>query len=299
MSASRRYTVLAVEDDARLLRLVAHSLSRAGFNVVTARDGLEGIERTRERTPDLIISDINMPEMDGFAFRDRLLESPEMRDVPFLFVTARDAPEDQIRGLRSGVDEYITKPFVPTVLVARVQAVLKRHESYVEMIRRDALTGLLNRPSLEADIERELERLKRFPGLGSLIFIDLDSFKNVNDRYGHAAGDEVLIGLARMLKEETRAVDIVGRFGGEEFVAYFPQNDAAAAAATVERLLAHFRSMRFTPQEIGVTFSAGIAEALKDADTFAALCRLADHAMYAAKKQGKDRIVIWPPEAGS
>jgi len=295
MSGEKTYRVLAVEDDARLLRLVAHTLRQAGFSVATAENGREGLERVAERPPDLIISDINMPELDGFAFRDRLLADPEMRRVPFLFLTARDAPEDQIRGLRSGVDEYITKPFVPAVLLARVEAVLRRHESYVEMVRRDPLTGLLNRQSLESDVERELERLKRFPGKGSLIFIDLDNFKKVNDWYGHAMGDEVLVGLGRLLREETRTVDIVGRFGGEEFIAYFPGSDAATSATTVRRLLVRFRGMSFRPQEVRVTFSAGIAEALTHGKDFDTLCRRADQAMYRAKKLGKNRIVLWSP----
>jgi len=299
MVGRKRHVVLVVEDDHRLLRLVAHTLSQAGHEVVTAANGREALERIAERAPDLILSDINMPEMDGFTFRDRLLGAPETRRVPFLFLTARDAPEDQIRGLRSGVDEYITKPFVPAVLAARVAAVLRRHETYVEMVRRDPLTGLLNRQSLERDVERELERLKRYRGVGSLIFLDLDNFKKVNDWYGHAAGDEVLVGLGRLLQEQTRAVDIVGRFGGEEFLAYFPGNDAEAARTTAERLLACFRAKSFTPAEIRVTFSAGVAQALAHGHDFDALSRHADQAMYQAKKLGKNRVVVWCPEDGS
>ena len=299
MAAVAGRMVLIVEDDPRLLRLIRHVLTGSGFRTVAAPNAEQGLTLARRERPDLIISDINMPGVDGFGFRERLMADPELRRVPFLFLTARDAPEDEIRGLHYGVDEYITKPFVPAVLAARVEAVLQRHQTYMEMVRRDPLTGLLSRPSFQNDVSRELERLKRFGGVGCLIFMDLDNFKKVNDWFGHAAGDEVLVGLAELLKQQTRSVDLVGRFGGEEFVAFFPGSDAKAAQGTVERLLHAFRGTTFPPRQMRCTFSAGIAEALLHGSDFDTLCRRADEAMYAAKKAGKNRVTVWSQDLGT
>ena len=295
MSPADRSVVLVVEDDPCTLELVRYTLAKAGFEVRTATDGIEGLAAIRDTPADLIICDVMMPGMDGFTFRDQVLLDPATRRLPFIFLTARAEADDEIKGLKTGVDEYITKPFDPLVLVARVQAVLERREAHAEMIRRDPLTQLLNRRAIETEVARELERLRRYPSVASLLFADLDDFKRINDAHGHAMGDLVLVEFAGLLCSGCRSTDILGRYGGEEFVVYLPETAEAPALEVAERLLAECQEMSVGPPQIHPSFSAGIAEAPRDGGSFAALCSCADEAMYAAKRQGKARAVAWRP----
>ena len=200
------YTILVVEDDRHTRELLTYNLLDAGFQVHSADNGVAALTILRERVVDLIVCDIMLPKMDGFALREELLGDPGLRDIAFLYLTAKTMPEDQIRGLGYGVDEYITKPFNPQVLLARIEAVLARRESFARAAQIDQLTQLLNRQTCERAIRRELERIRRYSATGSLVFLDIDEFKSVNDDFGHAAGDRALVHLAMVLKQNTRRV---------------------------------------------------------------------------------------------
>lgn len=288
--------ILLVEDDPHTLELLDYTLSSAGFKTVSADNGMEALRHLRESRIDVILCDVMVPIMDGFELRDEVVHDPLLRDTPFLFLTAKTLPEDEIRGIQSGADEYITKPFDPDVLVARVRAVMARHAAYQRMARLDSLTQLLNRQTLEREIERELSRMQRYPGVGALIFIDLDGFKLINDELGHAAGDHVLLHLAEVLRANTRNVDITGRYGGEEFVLFLPETPETKALYVIDRMQQHFSLPTEATSNRSLAFSAGIAEAPRDGDDFQTLCRRADAAMYAAKRMGKARAVPWRPE---
>lgn len=292
-------TALVVEDDPHTVELLSYSLSCAGFKVATAETGVEALRRLREQHMDVIICDVMLPGMDGFALRDEIVRDPLLRDTPFIFLTAKTLPEDEIRGVQSGADEYITKPFDPDVLIARVRAVMARREAFERMARIDALTQLLNRQTLEREIERELSRLQRYPGISTLVFIDIDGFKAVNDEFGHAAGDRVLVHLADVLRASTRNVDIVGRYGGEEFVLFLPETPEQRALFVIERMLQHFRMPLDFLGGRSMTFSAGIVEAPRDGLELDVLCHRADSAMYAAKRRGKAQALAWRPDMDS
>ena len=289
----RHYTVLVVEDDPHTAELLSYTLSAAGFQVFTASSAPEALRKLEIVMVDLIVSDVMMPEMDGFAMRDRILQDSVLRDIPFVFLTAKGTSEDQIRGLSSGADEYVTKPFDPQVLIARIHAVLRRRENFARVARLDTLTGLLNRLTLEREVTRELARIKRYPSLGALVFLDIDGFKQVNDRFGHAAGDRALLHLATALTKDIRSVDIVGRYGGEEFVLYFPETPETVGIRIVERMMAMFRNLSKEELNGPLTFSAGLAEAPRDGTEFAELVERADQAMYTAKRQGKAQVIAW------
>ena len=290
--------VLVLEDDPHACELLAYSLAEAGYNVLTAANGQEGLQKLEDQVVDVIVCDIMMPVMDGFAFRDAVLEDPVLREIAFVFLTARTMPEDQVRGLRTGVDEYITKPYDPEVLIARIESVLTRRDSFTQVARLDTMTQVLNRRTLENEIARELERVRRYKSVGSLAFLDVDNFKVINDTCGHAAGDTVLQNLADIMKENIRTVDMVGRYGGEEFVIFFPETAEVGVRFVLERMQSQFRQR--TKNSVGkeLTFSAGIAQAPKDAKDFLSLCARADAAMYQAKRQGKARIIDWTPAMG-
>lgn len=285
-------TILAVDDDHHTLTLIAYNLQHAGFGVVTATNGAQGLEILRHTRVDLVLCDIMMPGIDGFAFWERLRMDPQTQHLPFVFLTAKAQPCDEVRGLTLGVDEYITKPFDPQVLIARVQAVLERRKTFELMTRHDALTGLLNRPTLEHDVHRELTRLQRYGAIGCLAFIDLDNFKHINDTCGHQTGDRVLSRFGRLVAANTRDVDIAGRYGGEEFLVCFPETPAQNAAAVLERIQALFAAIDWGSRPVSTSFSAGLAEFPRDGSDFDTLCRRADQTMYLAKQSGKATLLI-------
>lgn len=292
-SIINKAVILAVDDEHNTLTLISYNLEKAGFRVMTASNGTAALDLLHKERVDLILSDIMMPEIDGFDFYDRVKLDPLTRTIPFIFLTAKAQAEDETKGLRLGVDEYIKKPFDPFVLIARIQAVLERRKAFDLMTRTDPLTRLLNRAVLEVEVGKELSRLKRYHSQASLVFIDLDNFKHINDTCGHSTGDFVLIRFSKLAIKLSRTTDIAGRYGGEEFVLFLPETDALKAQVVIERLLCEFGNLVWEKPEIKTTFSAGITEALRDGEEFSVLCSRADRAMYQAKRQGKNRVVIW------
>lgn len=289
------YTLLVVEDDPHTLELLVFNLSDAGYRVLAAENVQEALDYLEEEPVELILSDVMMPGLSGFEFREMTVKDPALREVAFIFLTAKATPEDQIRGLETGVDEYITKPFDIDVLLARIQAVITRRELFAKRASTDSLTGLLNRQALERAITREMNRMLRYPAAASLVFLDIDNFKSINDTYGHAIGDRILLHLADVLETNGRSVDIVGRFGGEEFVVFFPETNEAAATAVVQRMQRQFGIPCCDEVKEPLTFSAGIAEAPRDGNEFHVLCDRADAAMYSVKRSGKARVATWRP----
>lgn len=287
------YTVLVIEDDTHTRELLTFNLTEAGYQVMEAHDGREGLARLIAEPPDLVLSDVMMPHMNGFELRKMIVGDPALRDIPFIFLTAKSNPSDQVAGLQTGVDEYITKPFDVDVLLARIEAVLQRRENFARLASIDGLTGLLNRQASERAIRRELGRLRRYPSLATLVFLDIDNFKSLNDEYGHAMGDKVLTHLAEIFKAQSRSVDIVGRYGGEEFLAFFPQTPMAEAVPVVKRMLERFRTPMPEIPDVSLSFSAGAVEAPRNGDEFEILRDRADAAMYHVKRNGKGRVEAW------
>lgn len=285
--------ILIIEDDANMRELLTYNLSEMGYTVLEAPDGKAGLERIANESPDLVLCDVMMPLMNGFELREAMLSDPAIRDIPFIFLTAKSSKEDQVHGLQTGVDEYITKPFDIDVLLARIEAVLQRRQNFARLASIDSLTELLNRQATERAIRRELGRIRRYPSLATLMFLDIDNFKGLNDEYGHALGDTVLVHLAKIFVEQSRAVDIVGRYGGEEFILFFPQTPIADATAVVKRMLERFRHPMDELPGVELSFSAGAVEVPRDGAEFEELRDRADAAMYHVKRSGKGRIEPW------
>ena len=285
--------ILIIEDDPNMRELLSYNLGEVGYTVIEAADGRDGFSKLESEPPDLVLCDVMMPHMNGFELRDAMLVEPSLRDIPFIFLTAKSSAEDQVHGLQSGVDEYITKPFDVDVLLARIEAVLQRRQNFARLASIDSLTELLNRQATERAIKRELGRIRRYPTLATLIFLDIDNFKGLNDEYGHALGDKVLIHLAEIFVAQSRAVDIVGRYGGEEFLLFFPQTPMAEAQAVVSRMLERFRTPMDELPGVELSFSAGAVEVPRDGVEFEELRDRADAAMYHVKHNGKGRIEAW------
>lgn len=285
--------ILLVDDDPNVLSTFSMLLSRKGFVVVAMPNAQEALETLQTQSVDIIVSDINMPEIDGFTLREILLGRPDAKDIPFIFLTGRGMVHDQIRGLDQGAEEYLVKPIEPDLLIAKIKAVLARRRSYLDVSRNDSLTGLLNRYWTEQTINSSIKNAGKSGLSASLVFLDLDNFKRINDDFGHAEGDATLIQFAQILRENMRTVDILGRYGGDEFISFLPNTNNALAFEQTERILDILQEKALGKKKTIFSFSAGIAEFPKDGIEFSVLCSKADQAMYQAKRAGKNRICLW------
>jgi two-component system cell cycle response regulator len=247
--------------------------------------------------PDIIISDVMMPKMDGYELCRQIKNSEILKNIPVILVTARASEEMTLDGIEAGAYDYITKPFSPKILRAKISGILERQEQHKKQIQYDSLTGLLNREAWRKKTLQEIEKNKRYGNISSIAFIDLDDFKKINDTFSHQTGDLVLKTLSSLITKHLRASDLAGRFGGEEFAIYFPETNGKTAADSLERILRLFGDQPIEDKNIDCTFSGGVVEMnpLRDL-TLEEYLSHADGAMYAAKKSGKAKIIIYEQE---
>lgn len=268
-----------------------------------AEDGLEGFKKLLSSPVDIILCDLEMPRIDGFKFLSMMKSRSDLQDTPVIMLTGRDDRELKIKGLEQGASDYITKPFDAEELVARVKVHLKiktlqddlkrTNELLLELSNTDHLTGLFNRRYLMEALGKEVQRCLRKRGNLSLIILDIDHFKQVNDRYGHLQGDIVLQKVALQLQKELRAYDTAARYGGEEFIAVLPDATLEEAVFVANRVRASVHGTRFSGDlsHLSLTISIGVARfsypACSTVDSF---IKLADDALYRAKSNGRNRV---------
>ncbi len=220
---------------------------------------------------------------------------PKLQLVPVVFVTARTQLDDKVQALRAGADDYVTKPFLPEELVARVVSRLERAKVNQDLALRDGLTGLYNHRFFQERLDYEINRFARYKKPFCLALFDLDNFKPINDQYGHQTGDIVLRALARLLLTMVRTTDVVARYGGEEFAIIYPETELSLAAKSLERLRIAVEKMQVSsvgrnPAPLQITFSAGIT--VSNGETKGVLIENADRALYQSKREGKNHITI-------
>jgi two-component system cell cycle response regulator len=297
--------VLAAEDNPVYLRLLRGMLEKWGYEVVVARDGNEAWKALEgPEAPQLAILDWMMPGMDGVEICRRLRASGREPYVYILLLTARTESEDLVEGIEAGADDYLIKPAKPYELKARLRAglrILELQEQLVqareqlrEQATHDALTGLLSRASVFEALQTELVRASRERRPISVLMVDLDRFKQINDTHGHQSGDSVLREAAQRMKSCARRYDSLGRYGGEEFLVVLPGCDAAAAFAQAERLRESLASAPFATNAgaLHVTCSIGVScRAEPSPGDTEALIREADEALYTAKHGGRNQVV--------
>jgi two-component system cell cycle response regulator len=295
--------VLIAEDDAVSRRMLQAFLQKWGFEVVTAADGIDALRILEgEGAPALAILDWMMPGMDGPQVCESVRARPAQPYVYILLLTARSQKDDILRGLESGADDYLTKPFHAAELRARIQVgqrilelqtgLIAAREELLFRATHDELTGLVNRRVLIEAIAREHSRHTREGTNFAIVLLDIDHFKNVNDTHGHLAGDAVLKEVAHRVAGCLRPYDTVGRYGGEEFVVVLPTCDRSGSVVVSDRIL---KSLSSKPIETAqgsllLTASCGIAVSNPhrpvDPQT---LLHLADEALYRAKANGRNR----------
>lgn len=304
--------ILIADDSIVSRHLLEATLLKWGYEVMVACDGAEALELLqREDAPALIILDWMMPGMTGVEVCRRIRQRANEPYTYILLLTSKSQKEDLIEGMEAGADDYITKPFDENELQVRLRAgkrlvdlqaeLLKAREELREQATRDSLTSLRNRSAILDELSRELARAQRDSRPLSLVIVDLDHFKKINDTYGHLAGDQVLREAARMMQNGIRQYDSIGRYGGEEFLILFPGCFEGDSYAQAERLRKQIGTSDVMVNDIPVriTASFGVTTALPGENcTAEALIRKADEALYVAKNSGRNRVEILIAGAG-
>lgn len=300
--------ILVVEDDQAIAQMIKLILGKHGHDLRHTMNGEDALATLTNWQPDLIISDVMMPGLDGFALIKQLKNQPETSDIPIIFVTALSQVEQISQGLNLGAVDYLPKPFRAMELEARVNAALRlkflqddlrrANTELTELTLVDSLTGLKNHRFVTEYLTQNLLHSSRYGEPLSVLMIDIDHFKHVNDTYGHVpAGNDVLQELAHVLRVQTRQSDVVCRFGGEEFLIICTNTPRSSVVTLAERIRAAVSVNRFPhlAEDEFLTVSVGAAtyEPKRDRDANALLNRV-DSALYEAKNEGRNRVCIAP-----
>ncbi|MFQ5457739.1 MAG: diguanylate cyclase [Myxococcota bacterium] len=301
------YSVLIVDDSDQVRKEIRRTLEQAGlFSAIEeARDGLRGFKLLMEHEIDLVLCDLLMPGCDGFKFLLMKRKRVKYKDVPVILLTGQEDLKNKVRGLEQGASDYLVKPIDPRELVARVKVQLKikalqdelkiKNARLAELSVTDGLTNVYNRRYLREKLDHEFNRCSRYNLALAYMMFDIDFFKKINDEFGHMAGDFILVEVAAILKRNSRSLDLVARFGGEEFAMLLPNTDKEGAVALAERIREDIANSRFSfeKQAIQVTASAGLVMYPHDEiKTMDQLIQRADDALFVAKQQGRNRVEV-------
>src|ERR1700674_449709 len=303
-----KLAVLVVDDSPVYRKLVEHALEDQAYSPVFAKNGSEALALYASHAPSIVITDWVMPDFSGLELCQHIRGDLQHPYTYIIVLTSISEKDKVVKGLAAGADDYLTKPFDPGELLARIgvgrrtidlhREIDGKNKLLEEMAHTDPLTALPNRRALEEWAGRQLRGAARHGYSLWVIYADLDSFKNINDSRGHDAGDQVLKEFATILKEFTRASDISGRMGGDEFLLVLPHIDEKHIRLTVERLREQMAAKKFSygRESFSVTASFGICGFQgKEPLEFYQLVRQADKALYCAKRAGRNQIKVELP----
>jgi len=317
---NEKVPILVVDDLPQNIMALEAVIADKGFDVITASSGNDALRLSLKHDFALILLDVQMPGMNGFEVARLIRSNPKTNHFPIIFVTAgmKDLL-NQIEGYETGAVDYLIKPFEPVILRSKVQVfrelylqrkVIERFYSNLEQLveertselkeankkishqaATDELTELFNRRYFNECLTAALSASRRHTYPLSMIMIDLDHFKSVNDNYGHSTGDLILKTFSNLLREMIRTEDVAARWGGEEFIVLLPHTASDAAAALAERIRIAFEQQSDGATKIVLSASFGVVQSQEsdDADT---LIRRADGALYQAKREGRNRVVV-------
>ncbi|MCP4447670.1 MAG: diguanylate cyclase [Myxococcales bacterium] len=291
-----RPTVLLVEDDPYVAKFIRKRLILEGFAVVECSDGKEALVSLRtEPLPDLILSDLRMPQLDGFALLETIRDMEQASHLPIIILSGAGTVEERVNCLERGAADYLCKPIDGVELAARVRMHL-RNTAELRRLRKEArfdpLTRCLNRRGAVEALQREIDRCHRAETPMSVMLIDADRFKHINDTYGHAAGDVVLLEIANTLKECLRMTDVVGRLGGDEFVIALPGVGDPLATQIKTRLRERIAKNIVPGSEHPVSISIGLVVDTEAEFSLAQLFEHADAAMYRDKRNRRNTLTV-------
>jgi diguanylate cyclase (GGDEF)-like protein len=291
--------VLLIDDSPDIHDLVEAALAGHDLTVLHADSAASCCTRVKETRPDLILLDVNMPGIDGFEACQQLQADSATQRVPIIFLTGQNDPEHKVTGLELGAVDYVSKPFHKAELLARVRTVLRikrQSDKLAEQAQTDVLTGLRNRTALQERLVEALAAAQRYGRISSLVMIDLDHFKAVNDTYGHLFGDSVLQALARVLDQTARKTDVACRYGGEEFAVLLSDANLEQGLRAAERMRVAIAALVLTAGNtpVRVTASLGVASTAQwlqpDVLSPSQLIAAADAALYQAKRAGRNQV---------
>jgi diguanylate cyclase (GGDEF)-like protein len=302
-----RIKILIVDDSPVSRKVLEHALSDEPYTLLFAESGEEALQLFQERRPAVVITDWMLPDSSGPELCQRIRSDAQNSYTYIILLTSMTEKDSVVKGLAAGADDYLTKPFDASELLARIgvgrriidlhREIEEKNRLLEEAARTDHLTGLANRRAIEEWATRQLRGAARHGFPLWVVLADLDTFKSINDNHGHDAGDTVLQKFAEILKENTRASDLSGRLGGDEFLLILTHVERENIEITLDRLREQFGSQIFTfnGQKVKVTASFGIAGFQGgEATEISALVRQADKALYAAKRGGRNQVKVEP-----
>ncbi len=311
IKAMAKAKILLVEDSKVQAGLVRDFLEKTGYEVIWAENGKSAIKTAKTMSVDIILLDLMLPDISGNEVCRWLKLNDNTRGIPIIMLTAKDAITDKVAGLEAGADDYLPKPYNEIELNARIYASLRTKALQDELRQKnrqlenllkqveimaitDQLTGIYNRRRLVTILEKEFRRTVRYKSPLTCLMIDIDHFKRINDKFSHHTGDMVIKETAQIIAECAREIDTVARWGGEEFIALFPQTkkeDALRSAVRIIKKVSEHKFPEISNEQI--TISIGIASVPDPSiDTEEKLIHASDMALYEAKKNGRNRAEL-------
>ncbi len=318
------FLILIVDDIRKNLQLLIEILDTSGYGTTFAVSGKQALERVEVTEPDLILLDLMMPEMNGIEVCKRLKNNPKTKQIPIIFLTAATETNYLVSAFEAGAVDYVTKPFKTPELLVRVKTHLDLKktkddliQAYEEMQRiatTDELTGIPNRRSIFSIGKQEFERSQRYNSPFSILMIDIDKFKSINDTHGHDIGDEALKMMVKVILNCLRKVDYIGRLeteeealakkghlgrlGGEEFVVILPHTDLKGAYKAAQRVCDAMptETLQVKDETVSITVSIGVATYDPKDNKIDDILKRADLALFGAKKNGRNRVALMHDE---
>ncbi len=298
-------SLLIIDDSEEVLELVRATLRDELLVIYHAADSDEGLTLAQALRPDLILLDVDLPQVSGFETCQLLKSDPATEEIPVAFLSGADQTDSKVLGLELGAIDYITKPFAPAEFKARVRALLRTRKALARLAEQatyDSLTSLMNRAGFDQQLQHEVNISRAHGKPLSLLLLDIDKFKQLNDSYGHLFGDEALRQFGRFLLQGKRETDTAFRYGGEEFVVLMRNTNLREGLIHAEHLrrAAAELPFNFQGQAASLTFSGGLSCTTQQPSGQAdgqSLVAMADAALYTAKQRGRNRIVF--AESGS
>lgn len=287
------YRVLIVEDEPLLMAHYVTVLQQAGMLTARVSEAADLLPTLRDFSPDLIVMDVYLPDCTGLELAAVIRQQEAYVSIPIVFLSTETELNRQLAALHLGGDDFLTKPIAPDHLVATLTSRGQRSRILRSFMVRDSLTGLLNHTRSTEQLGVEIARAARQQTSLTLALIDIDYFKAVNDTYGHPVGDQVIKSLSRLLQQRLRRTDLLGRYGGEEFVVILPDTTETVAAAIIDELREYFATIqhRSAVTDFTVTFSCGVASFPQYSEV-SQITEAADQALYAAKRSGRNRVAV-------
>ncbi len=288
------YRALIVEDSITASKSIQRTLAMCDIETHAITKPHEVLECLAQFQPDLILMDMFMPGCTGVEAARVIRQHPEFLSIPIVYLSGDAHVPLQVEALRLGGDHFLTKPYNPVVLNAIVQSKIERYRALRRAMLHDSLTGLLNHNTSKERLAAAMRQARAEQQPLAVAMIDIDHFKKINDSYGHPMGDQVIRSLAWFLRQRLRKSDVIGRYGGEEFLVVLPAADALRAVEVLDRIRHDFGQIKHPFNETWCTaaLSVGVSQ-LNETDDAQALIKQADEALYSAKRAGRNRIVSW------